>query len=438
MEKYSSYKDSGVKWLGEIPSHWEVVSIKKISNIILGKMLENAPDDQGFPYLCAKDVHFDGVSYDDLKKMLFSENEKKKYIVKKGDLLVVEGGAGGTCAIIDKDIDDVYIQNSLMIVRGFPNKVSNNYIFYALSSLVKRGYADSVCNKATILHFTKEKLESTNIALAPLCEQIKIINYLDTVTSQIDVAISQQKKMIELLNERKQIIINNAVTKGLDPNVKMKDSGVEWIGEIPEHWDFCKLKHLTSIISKGTTPSTIGRDILESGEIRFLKAENIVDNKVLKTPEFYIDELTQKMLKRSNLYAGDILFVIAGATIGKVAVLPKELTPANTNQAISFIRISNPENILYVFHVLQSNLTKKYIWQNAVQSAQPNISMEDLGNIRIPLPPSLEQKNIIKYIEKKMTPIDNAINAANKQISLLQERKQIIINEVVTGKVKVC
>lgn len=417
MEKYSSYKDSGVKWLGEIPSHWEVVSIKKISNIILGKMLENAPDDQGFPYLCAKDVHFEGVSYDNLKKMLFSENEKKKYIVKKGDLLVVEGGAGGTCAIIDKDIDDVYIQNSLMIVRGFPNKVSNKYIFYALSSLVKRGYADSVCNKATILHFTKEKLESTNIALAPLCEQIKIINYLDTVTTQIDVAIEQQKKMIELLNERKQIIINNAVTKGLDPNVKMKDSGVEWIGEIPEGWEVMQYRYLFYNLDKLRMPITADKRSRNNPQYDYYGASGVID----KIDFYNVDDKVLLIGEDgANLLMRNLPLIYKAE--GKFWV-------NNHAHILKPIR----DDYDFMAYVMEAADYTLYI----TGSAQPKLSQANLNCVKLPIPPLEEQKSIVDYLSKRTRMIDVAIEDANKMISLLQERKQIIINEVVTGKVKV-
>ncbi|MBS7363140.1 MAG: restriction endonuclease subunit S [Paludibacteraceae bacterium] len=426
MEKYSSYKDSGVKWLGEIPSHWEVVSIKKISNIILGKMLENAPDDQGFPYLCAKDVHFDGVSYDDLKKMLFSENEKKKYIVKKGDLLVVEGGAGGTCAIIDKDIDDVYIQNSLMIVRGFPNKVSNNYIFYALSSLVKRGYADSVCNKATILHFTKEKLESTNIALAPLCEQIKIINYLDTVTTKIDVAIEQQKKMIELLNERKQIIINNAVTKGLDPNVKMKDSGVDWIGEIPEGWKIKRGKYLFKIINEY---SVTGEE-----ELLTVSDRTGVTPRSMKNVNMFMAE---SLVGYKKCQVGDICSNIMWMWHGAVGV-----TKYNGVISPSYGVYRQKEKTYfdeYLDMILRLPRLVKYYASRSTGLTESRLRLypDDFMNIFFFIPPLEEQKQIVNKLNSICEPIDYAIKSTDHQITLLQERKQIIINEVVMGKVKV-
>lgn len=428
MQRYDSYKPSGVKWLGEIPEHWEV---KRLASYFTERRVKVS--DKDFEPLSVTKL---GVfpQWENVAKTNDGDNRK---LVKKGDFVInSRSDRKGSSGISDRDgsvsLINIVLQPRKTILAQFSNYLLKSYRF------IEEYYRNGRGIVADLWTTRYDEMKMIKLAIPPLKEQDAIANYLDTATVKIDSAIAQQQKMIDLLNERKQIIINNAVTKGLNPNAKMKDSGVEWIGEIPEGWDFVKLKHLTKIISKGTTPSTIGRDVLSSGTIRFLKAENIVNNAVCEKPDFYIDEVTHSILKRSNLQENDLLFVIAGATIGKVAILPKELTPANTNQAISFIRLQNPEISKYVWYVLQSEVTRNYIWSNAVQSAQPNISMEDLGNIQVPIPNVLEQKEIIAYIETKISPIENTIRNCQQQISFLQERKQIIINEVVTGKVKVC
>jgi len=432
MERYSEYKDSGVQWLGEIPSHWDMHRWRFL-------LTENKEKNTG----CKEKIQLQFRYGDIVQKSNQSEDADvletiSKYTVVAPDDIMING-LNLNYDFISQRVAQVRENGAITsaYVSLRPTNLANSkYYTYFLKSMDFKKMFHGM-GTGIRLTLSYNELKNQFIPNPPQEEQDAMALYLDTTTAKIDEAIAQQQKMIDLLNERKQIIINNAVTKGLNPDVPMKDSGVDWIGEIPEGWEFCRLKHLSFIISKGTTPSTIGREILETGEIRFLKAENIVDNKVVQSPEFYIDEFTQNMMKRSNLQEGDLLFVIAGATIGKVAILPKNLTPANTNQAISFIRLIDKDNIEFVWYVLQSNLTKKYIWENAVQSAQPNISMEDLGNIRIPMPNKSEQMQIIQYIEKSIDPIEKAIVSSEQQISLLQERKQIIINEVVTGKVKV-
>ena len=313
-----------------------------------------------------------------------------------------------------------------MIVRGFPNKVSNNYIFYALSSLVKRGYADSVCNKATILHFTKEKLESTNIALAPLCEQIKIINYLDTVTTKIDVAIEQQKKMIELLNERKQIIINNAVTKGLDPNVKMKDSGVDWIGEIPEGWKIKRGKYLFKIINEY---SVTGEE-----ELLTVSDRTGVTPRSMKNVNMFMAE---SLVGYKKCQVGDICSNIMWMWHGAVGV-----TKYNGVISPSYgVYRQKEKNYFdeYLDMILRLPRLVKYYASRSTGLTESRLRLypDDFMNIFFFIPPLEEQKQIVNKLNSICEPIDYAIKSTDQQISLLQERKQIIINEVVTGKVKV-
>ena len=217
----------------------------------------------------------------------------------------------------------------------------------------------------------------------------------------------------------------------MKPYPEYKDSGVKWIGEIPVGWLVKKIKHISQTISKGTTPSTIGKQVLVEGEIRFLRAENIINNKVVKNPQFFIDEETNNILKRSILVEGDILFVIA-ASIGKVAILHKEFCPANTNQAIAFIRLNNSEMKSYVWYWLTTSKIQEQVILDAVQSAQPNLSMEDLGNFSIPFPPKSEQTQIANYLNTKTQQIDQLIQNKQQKIKLLQEKQTAVINQAVT------
>ncbi|MBF0259045.1 MAG: restriction endonuclease subunit S [Desulfamplus sp.] len=217
----------------------------------------------------------------------------------------------------------------------------------------------------------------------------------------------------------------------MKPYPRYKDSGIEWLGEIPEHWDLLRLKHFTSIISKGTTPSTIDKAIMDEGEIKFIKAENIKDNALSDFPRNFIDSETDQLLQRSRLFENDILFVIAGATIGKVAVLTNEFVPANTNQAVCFIRLEDKEESIFTWFWLQSPKVQELIWIDAVQAAQPNLSMEDLGNIYCPSPLSNEKNEIANFLDHKTHLIDTLIQKKKRLIDLLKEERTAVINEAV-------
>ena len=206
---------SGIDWIGEIPEGWKITVLRRFANIILGKMLQpnsKLEDDTLEQYICAKDVHFEGIDISDLKKMYFNSIEKETYQVKKGDMLVVEGGAGaaGSC-VLRIDIPQTYIQNSIMIVRPRLG-IDIRYIQYYEFSLVKKGYVDYVCNKATIPHFTKDKLSSMPIPLPPLSEQHSIADYLDSKCVDIDRLIALKQQKIEALKDYKKSVIYEAVT----------------------------------------------------------------------------------------------------------------------------------------------------------------------------------------------------------------------------------
>ena len=206
---------SGIDWIGVIPEGWNITVLRRFANIILGKMLQpnaRSENDSIEQYICAKDVHFEGIDTSDLKKMYFNKTEKEIYQVQKGDLLVVEGGAGaaGSC-VLKTDLPNTYIQNSIMIVRP-KQGIDIRYIHYFEFSLVKKGYVDYVCNKATIPHFTKDKLSSMPIPLPPLSEQQAIASYLDEKCADIDRLITLKQRKIEKLKDYKKSVIYEAVT----------------------------------------------------------------------------------------------------------------------------------------------------------------------------------------------------------------------------------
>jgi type I restriction enzyme S subunit len=208
-------KDSGNPWFGQIPTDWKLSRVGLHFSIILGKMLCNAPLNDTYtlePYYCAADVHFDGVADGERKKMWFSPIEKDLYRVSVGDLLVVEGGAGaGGSAIVENQDSYTYIQNSIMIVRSKGN-TDSRYLRYLLEFLVKQGYIDIVCNKATIPHFTKDKLSCVPFCLCPTGEQKEIADYLDAKCAEIDRLIAKKEQLVKELEGYKKSLIYEVVT----------------------------------------------------------------------------------------------------------------------------------------------------------------------------------------------------------------------------------
>lgn len=439
MKKYDNYKDSGIEWIGEIPENWIVTKLKFIGDAIGG--LTYTPNDivedesKGKLVLRSSNIQDGKLSLND--NVYVNLEISDKLTLKKGDILICSRNGSqhliGKNICIDERTEGNTFGAFMMIFRskyyGFLNHFFNSPIFTSQSGLFLT---------ATINQLTSGTLNNFYIVIPEsIEEQTQIANYLDHKTTQINNLISKKEQFITLLQEERTAIINQAVTKGLDPKVKMKDSGIEWLGEIPEHWTIEKLKFKAKIISKGTTPSTVGCEIIDSGEVRYIKSENIVENILQSNPEFYIDLETNQILKRSQLEINDVLIVIAGASIGKVAILTEEFYPSNTNQAVSFIRLNNINSSVFVWYWLQTSFVKERILFDATQSAQPNLSMESIGNFPIPKLSNNEEMEITTFLHKKTGEIDIIISKTQQEIELLKEYKIALISEVVTGKVDV-
>lgn len=442
FERYAAYKDSGVEWLGEIPEHWEVVAIKRVLAIPITDGPHTTPEliEEGIPFISAESIKNGKIDFSKKRGFISEKNHllfSKKYNPQLWDIYMVKSGATtGNTAIVETN-KTFSIWSPLAVFRANKQKVSPRYLNLFLQSSTFKISVELSWSFGTQQNIGMGILSNLPMSVPPLSEQTRIAEFLDRKTAQIDQAIAQKERLIELLKERRQVMIHQAVTCGLNPNVPLKDSGIEWIGEIPEHWEVKKLKYLSSKISKGTTPSTIGKEMVDEG-IKFLKAENITENGISDEPKFYIDEDTNRILRRSALQVDDILFVIAGATIGKTAVLTKKHAPCNTNQAVCFIRPNYACHPHIISELLQSDYIKQIINMNSVVSAQPNISMEEVGNF--PLPISInktEQLMILNYINEMRSLYSNIMGNYKSQIQKLQELKATLINSAVTGKIKV-
>lgn len=432
MERYSEYKDSGVKWLGEIPSHWEVMPIKHSYKFTVGWTPPTGRNDL-----------FEGnnlwANISDLGKKEINNTANRisdsavrmsgRSISPKGSLLYSFKLSVGTVSFCGADM---YTNEA--IATFLKGKNSLEYLYYAAPIFIIKN-ANTNIYGAPILN--QELIKNALVLLPPRTEQDAIVRYLDAATSKIDKAIAMQQKMIDLLNERKQIIIQNAVTKGLDENVEMKDSGVEWIGMIPKHWEIKRLKYVMHSYGRIGFRGYGTDDIVDEGQGAItLSPSNIQDSSMDYSKKTYLSwskyyESPEIMIKN-----GDVLMVKTGSSYGKCAVvkgLPMECT-INPQLVVFKEHKELPEFLAYSF---QTTYAKCFINTSVIGGTIPTISQEKINNYIFPFPPKTEQQAIVAYLDKEMLNFDSAITNCQRQITLLQERKQIIINEVVTGKVKV-
>ena len=431
-QKYAKYKDSGTDWLGEIPTHWDVQPTKRFFRLIA----EPAPENNDYELLSV----YTEIGVKPRKELEQKGNKASTtdgyWLVKKGDI-VVNKLLAWMGAVGYSEYDGV-TSPAYDILR--PTKKLNpkfyHYLFRTkIANMEFKRWSRGIMEMRLRLYF--DELGRIAMPFPTYEEQNEIVDFLDHETTKIYSLIEKQQKLIELLKEKRQAVISHAVTKGLNPDVPMKDSGVEWLGQVPEHWTVAKIKHLSKIISKGTTPTTMGGEFVTEG-VRFLKAENIGKSPTVNPfPEFYITENVDAQLSRSRLEENDVLVIIAGATTGLSSVLQKDLLPANTNQAVSFIRPKETAYAKWVAYWLSTQFAQSLIWMGAVQAAQPNLSMENLGNINITLPSVEEIDQLLIVVDKKLSQIDKLIQRNIKAIELIKERRTALISSAVTGKINV-
>ncbi len=424
MAGYDSYKDSGVKWIGQVPSHWEV---KRLASFFQERRTK-VSDKEYAPLSVTKKGIFPQL--ENVAKSKDSENRK---LVRKKDFVINSRsdrkGSSGVSALDGS----VSLINIVLTPRDSINPLYCNYILKSYK-FIEEFYRNGRGIVADLWTTRYDEMKTIKLAIPPFPEQTAIAEYLDKETAKIDTAIAQQQKMIDLLNERKQIIINNAVTKGLDPNAPMKESGVDWIGEIPKGWEVRRLGSL-GVFSKG---GNISRENLqEYGKCAILYGD--IYTKYNIQTSIIKNHISEKVAEKSvRITNDDILMTGSGETkedIGKTIVfLGKEAFIGG--DVILFRQEKN--NSTFLSYALNSQYAKDYRYRESKGEIIVHIYASSLKRLFLALPPVEEQIKVVKYLDGQINVIDSEIEVINKQITLLQERKQILINEVVTGKVKVC
>ena len=436
MKPYLKYKTSGVEWIGEIPDRW---NIHKLKWLIKEKLKYGAneiaeSEDKGFPrYIRITDFDNDGqLKADTFKSLPFEKS--KDYLLEEGDVLFARSGATVGKTFIFKHYKGQACFAGYLIKASTNKKLlEHNYLYLFTKSNAYENWKNSIFNQATIQNIGADKYQFLEIPTPPFPEQKRIAKYLDHKTAKIDSLIEKKKRLIELLKEERTAVINQAVTKGLAPNVPMKDSGIEWLGEIPGHWDVVPLtKYLSSIVDyRGRTPKKVADGIF------LVTAKNIKNGLIdySLSEEFADPQDVQSLLNRGRPEVGDVLFTTE-APLGEVANIDRE-DIALAQRVIKFRGKKNKLNNYFLKYWLLSVKFQQDSQSFATGSTALGIKASKLNYLRLVLPPIHEQISIVKHMEKETNRIDSIISKSEKEIVLLQEYRTALISEVVTGKIDV-
>lgn len=437
-QAYAEYKDSGVEWLGEIPSHWDLYSLKRSVDKCTNGFWGGEPD--GRNDLCVlrvADFNRDNFTINEDKLTLRSvlPKEAESRLLKKGDLLIEKSGGGektlvGCVVQFDKDFPAI---TSNFVAKMTPNVITDSkYLTYAFAHLYSgRVNFPSIKQTTGIQNLDSEAYLMEKFGFPSKNEQTQIASFLDHETAQIDTLIAKQEKLIELLKEKRQAVISHAVTKGLNPNVPMKDSGVEWLGEVPEHWGILPIKYLTESVNTGGTPKN-PISFTDVDEVNWFTPGDFLNDLEITVSSKYVT-FDSVNTGDSKLYPrGSVLMIGIGATLGKIAICNTEFS---CNQQINVLVPNRSIISEYLAYALIIQMDQ--IKQLSNSSTIGIINQEKTKQIVIALPALDEQVKIVEKITQKLLGFKKIIDLSEEQVELLKERRTALISAAVTGKIDV-
>ena len=410
MKHYDKYKPSGIDWIGEVPEHWDVMPLKHGADVIMGQSPSGEDiKDEGVTPFMQGNAEF-GSKYP--HSSYYCDNCSKHSRV--GDILMSVRAPVGELNISDQ----VYgIGRGLCSIKS--EKFDQGFLWFYLQK--SKDDFNALANGSTFTAITVDTLNNYPILLPPLAEQEAIAAYLDARCADIDKVVATQEKRIALLQELKQSEITQAVTRGLNPDARMKDSGVEWIGMVPEHWEVCKLKYYLNLINGR---AYLQHELQEAGKYRILRVGNFFTNDQWYYSDFELEP--EKYCEK-----GDLLFAWS-ASFGPYIWDEEKVI---YHYHIWKVLLTRGFNKFYAYYMLQS--LSDYKRKDVHGSTMTHITMESMNQTKIPVPSKDEQAFIAEYLDRRCGEIDKQIGAVTKQIELLREYKQALITEVVTGKRRV-
>jgi type I restriction enzyme S subunit len=423
MRTYDKIKHSGVHWIGEIPEHWQVKRLKYVAKVFPSNVDKKSKEDEEEVLLCNyMDVYKNDYINSTIEFMnaTASDAQIKNFKLNKGDVLATKDSETpddiAVAAYVEEDFNNVICGYHLTHIKPNGKNLVGLFLFRLLQSKNYSQYFTTLARGVTRYALNTSAFSEMPTIVPPIKEQIAIANYLVTKTTEIDQTIADKEALINLFEEEKKALINEAVTKGLNPKVKLKPSGIDWLGDIPEHWEVKKLKYvMQSLDSKRVPLSSEERGDMADRIYDYYGASGIIDkveNYIFDEPLLLVGEDGANLLSRSTR----LVFIAKG----KYWV---------NNHA----HILKPTFGLLEFYCEILELCDFSVWVTG--SAQPKLTAENLMNIELAVPSIKEQNSIVNYIEKETVNIDEKINLTKREIELLKEFKQALIFEAVTGKI---
>ena len=440
---YPDYKESGVQWLGEVPASWDIAPVYARFQVALGKMLDakRVTGESSGRYLRNVDVQWDAVNIDGLPEMDFPPSDRNRYLLRRGDLLVCEGGEVGRTAIWRGELDECFYQKAIHRVRPWSACDVPRFFYFLMYAMAKRGVFTAGGNPNTIDHLTAVQLRRYRVPLPPASEQRAIVAFLDREATKIDAQVTKKERLIELLQEKRTALITGVVTWGLDPNAPMKDSGVESLGAIPAHWEVKRLRHIVHHIEQGWSPACENREA-GADEWGVLKA-GCVNRGAFLASEHKALPSTLSPIPALEIREGDVLMSRASGSrdlVGSVALVPECRSHLLLCDKVFRLHTeSRAEHRRFVVYAMNSRTVR---WQiesvlSGGSGLANNISQEAVKDLTIVQPPRSERRKIAEFLDQETASVDALIGKVREAMDRLQELRTGLIAAAVTGKIDV-
>lgn len=428
-KQYAEYKDSGVKWLGEVPSHWEVTRAKFVSEVFVPQ--RNKPElneVEGILWATMEDMantYINQTAFRVSEKAAIASGSKK---LPAGAVIASCVGNFGVTSI---NRVDVIINQQLQAF--VPTNIKAEYLREIV--FISKSYFELIGTAATLIYVNKQGFENLPVLLPSKQEQQTISNFLNYETTQIDTLIEKQQTLIQLLKEKRQAVISHAVTKGLNLDAPMKDSGVEWLGEVPAHWEVLAISKLTQKITNGYVGPT--RDILVKQGVPYVQATHIKRGNVNFDDAYFVTYSWSRKHSKSILKRGDVLVVQTGAGTGDIGLVTEKEEGYNCHALIILQPKTNLILGSYLSLILQSSYGHSTLYSIRTGGMHPHLNCGEVKYVKVTTPTIDEQQKIVEYIESMKSKFDELTRSAEQAIQLMQERRTALISAAVTGKIDV-
>lgn len=431
LKKYPAYKDSSVEWLGNIPADWKIKRLKYAASCNDEVLPESTDSDYMIQYVDISSVDItNGIA--NIEEMTFEKAPSRaRRKVQDGDTIISTVRTYlKAIASITSPPPNLIVSTGFAVIRP-KTEAYSQYLAYQLKS---QEFVDAVVANSEGVSYpaiNASRLIELTIVLPPGDKQQSIASFLDRKTTEIDALIGKKRRMIELLQEKRIAVISHAVTKGLDPNAPMKDSEVEWLGKVPRHWEVWKVTHGFFSIGSGTTPKSDSPEYY-NGDIPWVTTTELRETEITDTNKKLTKEALLSYSALKIYPTESVLIAMYGATIGRLGILG---IPATVNQACCVFSDPIKFNPKFIFYWLW--MRRPIFLTLSSGGGQPNLSQDDLRQLRIPIPNIEEQRAIASFLDSKTVEIDSLITKIYNAIDKLLEYRTALISAAVTGKIDV-